>query len=181
METVAPVRNISDPDVRAKLARLFKLRYSREALGTAWVAFFFTLYNVSVLGAIIPLAVVAAFASCCLHLLPRNLLFSGQQQESDSLSNLAAGFKHLVECSVPFAVVRLSTASYNCHRDFHRNYRHSATDRPRSLYLNNSCHYRVCDLRSKGSVANWSCSGWFKVNPCNGRSDTRWRRGSHFV
>lgn len=65
MASVRPVQEISDNDVRAKFARLFDIHYSREVLGTAWVAFFFTLYNVSVLGAITPLAIMAGFVGCC--------------------------------------------------------------------------------------------------------------------
>jgi exopolysaccharide production protein ExoQ len=56
---------ISHTDVRVKFTRLISVSRSREALGPAWVAFFFTLYNVSVLGVIAPLAIMLGFASCC--------------------------------------------------------------------------------------------------------------------
>ena len=73
METVRPV--ISDSEVRANFARLFSIPYSREALGTAWVAFFITLYNVSVSGKIQALAIMLGFALCSLLYYPEIFYF----------------------------------------------------------------------------------------------------------
>ena len=63
METARPV--ITDTELRAKFARLISFPYSREGLGTAWVAFFFTLYNVNVPGKLQALAIMLGFALCC--------------------------------------------------------------------------------------------------------------------
>lgn len=80
MEEILPARNMGGDEVTNNAAR--RSSFGREALGTTWVAFFFTLYNVSGYGGRLTiLLTVAGFASLCVlyhreiyHFLVNNII-----------------------------------------------------------------------------------------------------------